>query len=486
MTKAEYFLKRNQEQATAAWINYLNGIRIDGLLTTLRQQDANLEAAMASIKEAVRTIDIEIVARDRGHVKGMHGFIAEVAEVGVGNARELILGKEAINTLINNNGPVDFTRGAVDIQQKFYAGRGHFSLDAVAKHLERYPDFVKNGGKYQIPKDQFEIIQKLQAMPEKDAYKYLSRSGDGLSLKDWTKARNFFNNQSLTIDSIEPSTLDYHAVQKGRYAESLSGEMQSLQDTDQSLRVKAFQENGPTLGEGTRVAVVASILEGSAAFVVEVAKKRREGKSLKNFSEDDWSDVIGETGIGFAKGGVRGASVYVLSNYTATSAATASSIVTAGFGIAEQANRFRRGEITELEFIENAEKVALEAAVSAASSLVGQALIPVPVLGALIGNTVGLVIFKSVSSALTSYEEELIANFLATQEELDTQLSESHQILIDSLNESMAAYLDLLERAFSPNIEIAFLGSIELAKEVGVSADDVLTTAEEVSEYFLR
>ncbi|MEZ5199856.1 MAG: hypothetical protein R2742_00555 [Micropruina glycogenica] len=67
----------------------------------------------------------------------------------------------------------------------------------------------------------------------------------------------------------------------------------------------------------------------------------------------------------------------------------------------EQANQLRRGFIDELGFIENSEIVALEAAVSALSSFVGQALIPVPVLGAVIGNTVGTVMYKAVSSALS-------------------------------------------------------------------------------------
>ena len=80
MLEPQQLAKSNQEQAVAAWVNYLNQLRLDNLLNTFRQQDVNLEDALASVDEAIRKIDLEVVAANRGGVKGMHGFIAEVAE----------------------------------------------------------------------------------------------------------------------------------------------------------------------------------------------------------------------------------------------------------------------------------------------------------------------------------------------------------------------------------------------------------------------
>lgn len=175
----------------------------------------------------------------------------------------------------------------------------------------------------------------------------------------------------------------------------------------------------------------------------------------------------------------------MLTNVTATPAAVASSIVTAAFGVAEQANKLRRGEIDELEFIENAELVCLETAVSALSSFVGQALIPVPVLGAVIGNTVGIIMYKAVSSSLSKREASLIVQYLDEQRALDEQLAARYQELIDKLEASMSDYLGVLERAFSPDVEVALLGSVELALELGVASDEVLDSDEKVLAYFL-
>ncbi|MDN4641599.1 hypothetical protein QCD70_15205 [Agreia sp. PsM10] len=164
MSESSKLAKSNQEQAVAAWMNHLNQLRLDGLLSAFRQQDVNLRDALGSVDDAIKRIDLEVVATNRGGIKGMHGFIAELAEVGVGNARNQILGENAAYDWVNDNGPVDLVRGGVEIQVKFVAAGGRFGLGAIAEHLQQYPDFVENGGKYQIPGDHFEVIQKLHAM----------------------------------------------------------------------------------------------------------------------------------------------------------------------------------------------------------------------------------------------------------------------------------------------------------------------------------
>lgn len=481
----ESLIKSNQEQAVASWVNYLNQIRIDNLLNSLSRQDGNLRDALSSVDDAMSTIDLEIVATNLGGDKGMHGFIAEVAEVGVSNARELIFGKEAVNEWVNNNGPVDIVRDGINIQQKFVASGGQFSLGAVTKHLQKYPDYLKNGDKYQIPRDHFETVQKLRSMSPEEAGRLLSRSGEGPSFRDWQKVNKFFNEGSIGIASLEPSKLEYHEVQKGVYKTTLETEKVSLQSTDQSQRDEAYQQSQPSLQEGAKATVVAAVIEGGTTFVLTVAVKRKEGKRLKGFTDQDWREILGETGTGFAKGGVRGLSIYSLTNFTATSAAVASSIVTASFGIAEQAHKFRTGEIGELEFIENAELVCLEAAVSALSSFIGQALIPVPVLGAVIGNTVGNIMYKTVASSLSQREAELIECYLEDQRLLDEQIATEYQDLIEKLNESMSNYLAVLDRAFSPDVQVALLGSVELAQELGVPTEDILDTEEKTLSYFL-
>ena len=479
------FVRTTQEQATAAWINYLNQLRVDALLRSLATQRGNLSDAITSINAALVKIDLEVVSTDRGGQKGMHGFIAEIAEVGIGNARELLQGRKAPYAWVNDNGPVDLVRAGVDIQQKFSMAGGRFSLTAVEEHLRKYPDYVKNGGRYQIPRDHFTTVQRLHLMSPEEAAKLTSRSGDGPSFKDWQRINKFFREGPVGIESLEPSKLDYRDVQKGTYASTLESEKDSLRSMDRALRDSAYQRSRPKLEEGAKASLVAAVFEGGTSFALAVTAKRKTGKQFKEFNTQDWAEILTGSGLGAVRGGARGVSVYSLTNFTATSAAVASSIVTATLGIAEQAHRLRNDEISEFEFLESSELVCVEAAVAALSSFIGQALIPIPIVGALIGNTVGAIMYQSVSSSLSKTEVDLIKGYLADQRVLDEELAAHYGSLVEELNEGLSTYLAVLERAFSPDPQLALLGSIELAQNVGVPKEEILDSQNKTSAYFL-
>lgn len=479
-------VKSTQEQAVASWINYLNQVRIDRLLETLSREQDNLENALATINETLNTIGRDIVNNGlgRGGERGMHGFIAEVAEVGIGNARELIEGRAPIYEWINDNGPEDLRRGAELIQQKFVNSGGHLSLQAIKQHLQTYPDFLENGGKYQIPADHYGKIKWLLSISEKDANKMPTSTGE-FSLKQWREVHDFFKSENVPLDKIEPSALDYKNVQKNMYEQTLESEKQDLQARNQERKDQAYQESKPTLAEGVKATAIAAAVEGGMSFCMGVAAKRREGKKLKDFDQDDWKEIASETGMGTIKGGIRGSSIYLLTNYTATPAAVASAIVTASFGVAEQAHQYRQGELDEVAFIENSEILCLDAAVSALSSFAGQVIIPVPVVGAVIGNAVGTMLYQLAKDNLSTKEQTLLEEYLKSTRQLDEELKVKYQSFIIGLSESMKQYMDILGRAFSPDIRIAFNGSVELAKEMGVPTDEILDTKDKVFAYFL-
>lgn len=379
--KAEKIVKSSQEQAVAAWINYLNQVRLDRLVKALSKQNINLATAMETIENAFRTIKDEIVFRNRGGDKGMHGFIAEIAECGIGNARQQILGKASIYTWINDNGPDDLIRGAEAIQQKFVQSGGHLSLRAVAEHMHHYPEYLAEGYKYQIPKDHYEKIMVYLEMPAEVANKLPTSTGE-FSLRQWKEVHAFFKDNNIGPSKLEPSILEYGEVQQGTIGTTFDKEKDHLREVDQEQRDLAYQESKPTFAEGVKATAISAVIEGATTFVMAVYHKRKEGKKIKDFDQADWLEITGESGKGTFKGGIRGASIYLLTNFTATPAAVASAITTAAFGVAEQAHLLRSGTINEAQFIENAEMLCLDASVSALSSFAGQVLIPVPVLGA--------------------------------------------------------------------------------------------------------
>ena len=486
MAEAKKIIQSGQEQAVASWMNYLNQVRLDRLMEVLRKEELNLNEAMSTISETLKTISRDIVnnGKGRGGQYGMHGFIAEVAECGIGNAREQIEGKAPIYEWINDNGPEDLRRGATLIQQKFVNSGGHLSLQAIRMHLKDYPDFLDNGGVYQIPEDHYEKIKWLLSISEKEANKMSTSTGD-FSLKQWREVHDFFGSGDIPLDKVEPSKLKYSEVQKETYEQTFSKEKDSIRKRNQERKEQAYNKSKPTLSEGAKATAVAAAIEGAMALCMGIAEKRKSGKKFNAFDEDDWKEIAATTGKGTLKGGIRGASIYTLTNFTATPAAVASAMVTATFGIAEQAYQLGKGNVDEQRFIENSEMLCLDASVSALSSFAGQVLIPVPVLGAVIGNTVGTMMYQIAKDNLSAREQKIFEEYAEAVHQLDVSLQDRYQKFVDEIGKDTKLFMELLDRAFVPDIHIAFEGSIDLAKACGVPVDEVLDSKEKITSYFM-
>lgn len=483
---AEEIFKSSQEQAVAAWIDFLNQCRADILLEKLSSQDINLESALAAIQEAKINI-AAIIASNRGGVTGVHGFIAESAEVGVENARNLIKGLKAVCEWVNNNGPVDFYRNGTPIQQKFVNdlfGLGASPQKGVYSHMTDYPQFIEQGGKYQIPKDFYEMIVKLRSIPKEQAGKLTNSSPDGITYRNWRRVDELFAKTGLKTEDLEPSIFDYADVQKEKIGETLQREERHIREIDRGQRKAAYEESRPTLSEGMKATAVSAVIEGGVAFAISVSKKLKEGKKLQDFTADDWAEVGLDTGVATFKGGVRGASIYGLTNFTATPAPVASALVTAVFGMIGQASQLRQGNIDEEEFLIGTQVVCLEAGVSAASSLLGQAVIPVPILGAVIGNTIGTVAYSIAANYLSADEQKIIGKYVSDIKQLSEQLDARYRALIEQLQAELEHFKSILEFAFDLDVNVAFHGSIVLADSVGVDQNQILRSKADIDRFY--
>lgn len=475
-------LKSSQEQAAAAWVTYLNKLRLTELLEKIAAQDINLEAALEELGKAKEIIVEEIVNRNRGGAKGMHGFIAEILEVAFENAENLADGQAANTNWINNNGPADIQRGNILIQQKFV--QGNFSLDAIKKHLAQYPDFLDNGDKYQVPKDFYEKIKALWEMSPEEASRLTSNNEDGLTYSAWKKVQSFFSDDKISFGDLEPSKINYADSQKDNVGQTIANEESVIRQKDQERRNEAYEISKPTLKEGAQATAVSAVLEGGMALCLAIRRKRKEGKKLYDFTAEDWKDLGLDTATGAVKGTVRGAGLYVLTNYTATAAPIASSLITAIFGVVGEAKKHQRGKLSDEDFIASSEALCVEAAVSAVASLIGEVAIPIPVLGAVVGNAVGMFMYGIAKDYVDKKELELIENFQLSMESLNRMLDERYQKLISKLKEELEKFSSLLEWAFDPDVNKAFEGSIHLAQFVGVDETKVLKDITEIDSFF--
>lgn len=475
-------VKSTQEQAVASWITYLNQVRLDNLIERLNQQDINLEDALNELAKLKEFLS------DPSHILGSdatkHGEIAEHMQVNFQNARRAIQGlaKEYTFDGVGRTAPEDYLKNGQQIQSKFYNGLKQtlFNKHGLLEHMETYPNFVNDGGSYDIPKDQYEKMLELL-----DKYK---NNPSELSASDFNLAKKideFLKNKGLELGKdINPAVANYKDVQQGVAKNTVDDEEKNIKKEDENQRKQAYDESKPSLKEGAKAAGISAAVEGGVTFCMAVARKRKQ-KKFADFTEEDWKEIGLDTGKGTIKGGVRGGAIYAMTNFTATPANVASAYVTAAFGVASQVKALERGEVSEEDFVINCEAVCLDTTVSAIASLAGQVLIPIPVLGAVIGNIAGEFVYDLCKKQANVKSQKIIVGYNTEMEMLNQKLDIQYMKVVLEIQKALQRFTDLEKMAFNVDVNIAFNGSSGLALEVGVQKNQILKNMNDINAYFM-
>ena len=461
-----------KDQATAGLTDLLNTIRESKALKEVSSRKEDLIEAVKEINEGLKSIK-QLISSDRGSAKGVHGYIAERAEVAIRNARENIEGKADIAEWVNNNGPEDIVLNGTPVQMKFVQAGNRMSLNACLDHLDKYNWFIEGAdGKYMIPKDYYEQVCKLWNMGKEEAGK-LSRKEFG----QWKYVHDTIDKKGLSLDDIQPSVLDYKDVQVGTIHKTMSKEKASLKKRGEERIDEAEKMANPSLKDGSKAVVVGAVLEFSTAFIEAILeKKKADGKLMRDFTSEDWKEVATKSGLGAAKGAIRGGATYFATNFTPIPSAVASSIITASFGTITEVNLLRKDNVTEEEFVSHMEDICLDSSVSAISSLIGQAIIPVPVLGALIGNTVGTLMKTTTKQAVNAIDSKMLRDYNKDIKALNEECYSNYLETISLFQKSMERYIYLLDKTFSLNVHRGFRNSILLARYLGVDESEIISS----------
>ena len=130
--------------------------------------------------------------------------------------------------------------------------------------------------------------------------------------------------------------------------------------------------------------------------------------------------------------------------------------------------------------------LCVDVSVSALSSFVGQALIPIPVVGAVIGNTIGNLIYQSVKDHMKKADKKQLENYLRDIKILVHELDNQYRKYVEQLNVLLKEYFSILDIAFAVDCRQALQGSIQLAEFVGVKNDEILRTESDIDDFFLN
>ena len=479
-------------QGIGAYVNCLNNLRIQDLQIAMKMIEDESRHVILNKDNASKILNYardnieDVILKNRGGEYGGHGFIAEFAEAGIVNARRAFEGLNPIVKVLNDNGPADLLIGRNTIQMKFYNNL----RDELAQSFH-YSEKMK----MMFPKDHVLVYEKIMT-----GAKEVEFNGKKLSIKQITDIRQMINDitESKGLTSykswMKSSVLNYDDAQRNSINKVLDLEKIKI---DKKVKVKrrelakkkilAKKNSLPNLREANKIAKNTFLLQGGLALMSAVYGKYKEGKTIFEFEQSDWLDCGLETVEGAVKGCISGYAIYGLTNVFKMSAPNASAFVTASYGMVDIITKLRTNEITEDEFINFITINTLDTTLATIGSCVGQTLIPVPVLGAVVGSIATSIIWEIGKGILSDREQELIQNYRENLDNHIKNLDDKYKIIFNDIMDKYHKLGRLQDYSFdlSINTRLRFEYSIELAEYIGVSDDEILHDLSEIDSYFL-
>ena len=468
-------------QVAAAWANLDAASRASDLASSLASQDRAFLDAMRET-QAVRAF-VGTPENILGSATTKHGEIAEQVNVAIARARDMLSGNATTSTFegVGRTSPIDYLRDGVGVQAKYCNGLRN-TLGGVSEHATKYPVFARGEGIYDIPRDQHEQLGQLVQTGRVDGLSDNSANSirGRLDVLEQQTGRS-------ADDLLRPGDATYSEAQQGRVHDTIRDRESELSRTNEQLKEAARTEHGPSLSGLGRAAAIGAVVGGGVLLAQGIWVKYREGKNpfRGEFKLEDWIDVGVPAAQGAGGGAIAGGGVYLLTNSTSLAAPVAGSVVSGLMGIGTLLRRYHAGEISGQKFVDMSQMVMLDSAIVGLASATGQVLIPVPVVGALVGSVASKLVASAITETIGESEAELIAQLHAYEQGVLAQLDEAYREHIRGVDAYFGSLERLAEFAFDSriNLDLRLNYSVRFAERVGVPDEVILRTTEDLDKF---
>ena len=453
-----------QDQVIASIVNN------DNLSAT--QADAKADEAMALACERIERVRQFVAVPEHilGSEQTKHGEIAEQIDTEIGNARRIMEGLSPDRSLdVGRTAPEDYLIGDHQVQSKFYE-TANGSLEAVIEHSEKYPDFVSDGGLYQIPHDQYTIIEQIAHGGNPDNIDPRTI----VAIKE--KIEIFENSTGEPIDKIiSPSIANYEDVQLDQVNQTLDNYEKELSEFSQDSHISLDPLEGAAISSSVGAAIA-----GTASAAFKIYRKIKSGKNISKFSIDDWKEVGFDFGKNGLKGGISGLSIYGLTSLANMSAPLAGAVTSSAMGIATLSQKYHKGELSSDEFTQDALAISAEAGIAALGSAVGQTVIPIPIIGAVIGSTIAKVGLSITKEYLSDRDSVLLEKMEVECTSTLMHMTDECRSIIKEVENYINSFGGLMGAAFDHDANMRLNASVELARSLGVEDSKIIHSIEDL------
>ena len=467
-----------KDQLSGVVIDSINRDRIATEAVKQNIQDANFLRANDELNKV--TEFIKHPENILGSAATKHGEIAEQVEVGVRRANDALHNDNMTATFegVGRTAPEDYIIKGVDVQSKFINGT-HHNLSAVLDHMDKYDQFGRDGSYYHIPKDAFQIIESVrnnEAVSDLNQ-QTISAIKDKIARIEEESGRSF-------SEVVKPGMSDYAEVQQGKVSETLDGHKDKMSNENKEIKEKILHNHEASLTEGLKATTIAGAVGATVSLTTSLYKKSKEGKKFYkgDFTVEDWKEV----GISASKGGVVGAisggAIYGLTNYASLSAPFAGAVVSAAKGVSSLIKDLNEGKITREEFTELGMVICSEAAIVGFATTAGQAAIPIPVLGAVIGSIAG----SMLANFLGDKHQKTAYLIRKEMSEYIQKLDETYKTLVSKILAEFEKLGELTQAAFDIQNNYRLVeASVDLAKAYGVEESKMIKSSIDLDVFIL-
>lgn len=370
------------------------------------QIDSLLNKAMdgyAEVREFIKELDHVL-----GSMDTKHGEIAEHVNVAERNGERIITGKRPNATMKNvmRTAPEDYLLNGIPVQSK-YCQAAEKSLSAVIDHLHQYEkiNYGHNKELYEIPKDQYELI--MQILSGDRSYEHYQAVLNKVKIIEQETGRPFTEivlKGKTTYAEVQLTNIQKTLDAKEQDIQNEAGAQKKQVDSDRRKKQQTAKEEAkPSFEKATQNAALSALFSGSIELVAGIYRKCKEGKSLTQFTIEDWEELGIDTAKATAEGGISGYAIYAVTNYTRLPDNFGTPIASAGvslcFGLLELKREAKQNPMTELEYQNRCNELFISAAMSALGAAAGEVLIPIPVLGPVIGSAIAGQITQHILAA---------------------------------------------------------------------------------------
>lgn len=466
-------------------------------LTEIQQvATEKIQYARTALDESLKCVEnVRDFTTDPSHILGSmqtkHGEIAEHIEVEIRNGRDILKYIKPTATFdgVGRTAPEDYIIDGLQVQSKFINGANK-SLNNVLGHLKGYPSFTDNGY-YHIPRDQYELIHNIKS----------GENIEGVSYRTVNKCKELIEQiekeTGKTFEKVVyPGVSTYDDVQLGVVDKTLDGYESEFKDTNANKVKEIKQERdsqdavaqnitAPSWGEALKYSAVAAVMTGAASAGIKIYSKIHSGKKIGDFTLEDWKEVGYDFTKGGIKGGISGLGIYSLTKLGGFSAPFAGAMVSTAMGIVSLASDYNKGNLSEADFSESASALSVEAGISAVGAAIGQVIIPVPVLGAIIGTSAAKAALEISKYVFGKKEAALIQQMQKEYDDLVRNLNADAREIIQQMDAYYARLGGYIDAALNKESAIRFYGSIELCRFLNVPESCIIHNVLELDDFML-